>query len=69
MRDGGMRAALRAELLVMRHRPAVLALVLTLPVNMLISSYLTDYVSYLTAGKGTVGDGFGSGVEVLPAVR
>jgi ABC-2 type transport system permease protein len=68
MRDGGMRAALRAELLVMRHRPAVLALVLTLPVNMLISSYLTDYVSYLTAGKGTVGDGFGSGVEVLPAL-
>jgi ABC-2 type transport system permease protein len=48
----GVLASLRAELLVMRHRPAVLALVLAMPVNMLIISYVSECVSYLTAGSG-----------------
>ena len=37
----------------MRHRPAVWALVLAIPVNMLIISYVTEYVTYLTAGTGS----------------
>ena len=45
-------ASLRAELLVMRHRPAVWALVMTMPVNMLIISYVTECVIYLTSGTG-----------------
>jgi len=53
-RAGGVLASLRAELLVMRRRPAVWALILAMPVNVLIGSYLTSYVSYLTAGPGSV---------------
>jgi ABC-2 type transport system permease protein len=52
----GALASLRAELLVMRNRPTVWALVLILPVDMLIANYLTNYVYYRTAATGlTVG--------------
>jgi hypothetical protein len=52
----GMLACLRAELLVMRKRPTVWALVIVLPGNTLISIYLTGYVYYRTAAHGgTVG--------------
>ena len=55
-RASGALASLRAELLVMRNRPTVWALVLILPIDMLIGSYLTDYVYYRTAATGlTVG--------------
>ncbi len=49
---GGVLAALRAELLVMRKRPAAWALVLILPVDMLAAGYLTYYVYYRTAATG-----------------
>jgi ABC-2 type transport system permease protein len=63
-RAGWVLASLRAELLVMRHRPAVWALVLAMPVNMLIISYTTEYVTYLTAGAGSaVG---ANALQVLP---
>ncbi len=45
----GLLAAVRAELLIMRRRPAIWALVLILPADMLIDYYLTQYVEYLTA--------------------
>jgi len=48
----GVLASLRAELLVMRHRPAVWALVAAMPADMLIISYVSEYVSYATAGSG-----------------
>lgn len=48
----GTLACLRAELLVMRKRPAVWALAGVLPVNMLITFYLTGYVYYRTAAHG-----------------
>jgi len=48
----GVLAALRAELLIMRKRPAVWALVLVLPVDMLINSYGYAYVLYATANSG-----------------
>ena len=50
----GVLASLRAELLVMRKRPAVWALVLVLPADMLITSYLYGYVQYATASTGVV---------------
>jgi ABC-2 type transport system permease protein len=49
----GLLAAMRAELLVMRRRPAIWALVLILPTDMLIGYYLTQYVEYLTANSPT----------------
>ncbi len=53
---GGVLASLRAELMVMRRRPAVWALVLATPVTVLIGDYLTGYVYYRTAATGlTVG--------------
>jgi ABC-2 type transport system permease protein len=58
--------SLRAELLVMRHRPAVWALVLALPVNMLIIGYVTEYVVYLTAGTGSGSLVGASAAQVLP---
>jgi ABC-2 type transport system permease protein len=65
-RASGALASLRAELLVMRNRPTVWALVLILPVDMLIGSYLTDYVYYRTAATGlTVGV---NGPQVLSAM-
>jgi ABC-2 type transport system permease protein len=48
----GVLAALRAELLVMRKRPAVWALVLLLPAEMLLNSYIGSYVLYATASEG-----------------
>jgi len=48
----GVLASLRAELLIMRKRPAVWALVLVLPVDMLINSYGYAYVLYATANSG-----------------
>jgi ABC-2 type transport system permease protein len=45
-------ASLRAELLIMRKRPAVWALVLVLPADMLINSYGYAYVLYATANSG-----------------
>jgi ABC-2 type transport system permease protein len=63
---GRVLASLRAELLVMRHRPAVWALVLALPANMLIISYVTEYVTYLTAGAGTGSAAGVSAAQVLP---
>jgi hypothetical protein len=59
-------ASLRAELLVMRHRRAVWALVLAIPVNMLIISYVTEYVTYLTAGTGSGSVVGASAAQVLP---
>jgi ABC-2 type transport system permease protein len=53
---GGVLASLRAELMVMRHRPAVWALVLATPVTVLIGEYLTGYVYYQTATTGLSAD-------------
>jgi ABC-2 type transport system permease protein len=65
-RADGVLASLRAELLVMRHRPAVWALVAATPVSVLIGSYVTDYVYYRTAGTGlTAGV---NGAQVLAAM-
>jgi hypothetical protein len=49
---GGVLASLRAELTVIRRRPAVWALVLATPVSVLIGDYLTGYVYYRTAATG-----------------
>lgn len=49
---GGMLASLRAELLIMSRRPAIWALVLVLPVDMLLNSYFSSYVLYATANTG-----------------
>lgn len=49
----GLLAAMRAELLIMRRRPAIWILVLILPADMLIGYYLTQYVEYLTANSPT----------------
>ena len=65
-RAGGVVGSLRAELLVLRHRPAVWALVLAMPVNMLIISYVTEYVTYLTAGAGAGSAGGATAAQVLP---
>jgi ABC-2 type transport system permease protein len=52
----GVLASLRAELLVMRRRPAIWLLLLVLPVNMLLTVYVTGYVYFRTAVHGlTVG--------------
>jgi hypothetical protein len=53
----GVFAALRAELLVMSKRPAVwaLALVLVLPAEVLLNSYISSYVLYATASTGVTG--------------
>ena len=51
----GVLASLRAELLVMSKRPAVWALVLIAPADMLLNSYFTAYVDYATANTGTIG--------------
>jgi ABC-2 type transport system permease protein len=58
--------SLRAELLVMRHRPAVWAVVLAVPVNMLIISYVTEYMTYLTTGTGSGSLVGASAAQVLP---
>jgi len=44
--------SLRGELLVMSKRPAVWALVLVLPVDMLINGYLSGWLLYATANSG-----------------
>lgn len=49
----GVLASLRAELLVMCRRPAIWALVLVLPADMLINSYLTQFVLYREANTPT----------------
>jgi ABC-2 type transport system permease protein len=49
---GGVLASLRAELLVMSKRPAIWALVLVLPADMLLNSYFSAYVRYATANTG-----------------
>ncbi len=52
----GVLASLRAELLVMRRRPAIWLLLLVLPVNMLLTVYVSGYVYFRTAVHGlTVG--------------
>jgi ABC-2 type transport system permease protein len=48
----GVLASLRAELLIMSKRPAIWALILILPVEMLINSYGYGYVLYATANSG-----------------
>lgn len=60
---GFVRSA-RAELLVLRHSPAVWALVLLLPALTLVTRYLTQYVFYRTASTGTVSD-LGSPLQLL----
>ncbi len=50
----GVLASLRAELLIMRGRPAIWGLVLVMPLDMLIDSYVTQFVLYRTA-NGPVG--------------
>ena len=50
----GVLASLRAELLIMSKRPAVWALVLIAPAEMLLNSYFTAYVDYATATTGVV---------------
>jgi len=49
---GGVLASLRAELLVMGRRPAVWALALAVPAEMLLNSYFSPLVSYATANSG-----------------
>ena len=49
----GVLASLRAELLVMSKRPAVWALVLIAPAEMLLNSYFTAYVLYATPNTGS----------------
>ncbi|MGD0064761.1 MAG: hypothetical protein ABSB76_15105 [Streptosporangiaceae bacterium] len=49
---GELLASLRAELLVMSKRPAVWALVLVGPADMLLNSYISSYVLYATANTG-----------------
>ena len=49
---GGVLVSLRAELLVMSKRPAVWALILFLPADMLLNSYFSAYFSYATANSG-----------------
>jgi ABC-2 type transport system permease protein len=66
VRPGRVLGSLRAELLVMRHRPAVWALILAVPVNMLIISYVTEYVTYLTAGAGGGSEVGANSAQVLP---
>ena len=51
----GVLASLLAELLVMSKRPAVWALVLIAPAEMLLNSYFTAYVDYATANTGITG--------------
>ena len=50
----GVLASLRAELLIMSKRPAVWALVLIAPAEMLLNTYFTAYVDYATATTGVV---------------
>ena len=50
----GVLASLRAELLIMARRPAVWALVLVIPADMLINSYFSSYVLYATANTGVM---------------
>jgi ABC-2 type transport system permease protein len=49
---GGVLASLCAELLVMYKRPAIWALALLMPADMLLNSYFSAYVSYATANTG-----------------
>jgi ABC-2 type transport system permease protein len=65
-RADGVLASLRAELLVMRHRPAVWALVAATPVSVLIGSYVTDFVYYRTAATGLTASV--NGAQVLAAM-
>jgi ABC-type transport system involved in multi-copper enzyme maturation permease subunit len=48
----GVLASLRAELLVMSRRPAVWALALVLPGEILLNGYFSSYVLYATANTG-----------------
>ena len=48
----GLLASLRAELLIMSKRPAVWALVLIVPADMQLNSYISSYVLYATANTG-----------------
>ena len=61
-------ASLRAELLVMRNRPALWTLLLAVPADMLIGGYLTDYVEFRTAGTGGIGSTSYSAPLILPGV-
>jgi ABC-2 type transport system permease protein len=65
-RADGVLASLRAELLVMRHRPAVWALVAATPVSVLIGSYVTDFVYYRAAATGLTASV--NGAQVLAAM-
>ncbi len=67
-RAGGVAASVRAELLVQRHRPVLWWLVLAVPVNMLITGYLNDYVNYQNAGNGAPGSSGTSGPLMPPSV-
>jgi hypothetical protein len=67
-RNSGVLASLRAELLVMRHRPVLWWLVIALPVSMLIQGYLNDYVNYQSAGNGAPGTASTSGPLMLPSI-
>jgi ABC-2 type transport system permease protein len=49
---GGTLVSLRAELLVMSKRPAIWALVLFLPADMLLNSYFSPYLLFATANTG-----------------
>ncbi len=49
---GGVLASLRAELLIMSKRPAVWALALVIPADMLLNSYISSYELYATASTG-----------------
>lgn len=48
----GLLASLHAELLIMSKRPAVWALVLVVPTDMLLNSYISSYVLYVTSNTG-----------------
>jgi ABC-2 type transport system permease protein len=60
----GVLASLRAELLIMRRRPAIWGLILVVPLDMLIDSYVTQFVLYRTA-NGPIGQVQGLNQQTL----
>ena len=52
---GGILGSLHAELMVMYKRPAIWALALLAPADMLLNSYFSAYFSYATANTGGMG--------------
>ena len=62
-----MLAAYHAELLVLRKRPAALALLLVTPVLVLATDYVAEFIWYLTLTPAQYAD-FGSQAQNLPSM-